>query len=137
MTLLTLQCPYDGAYMCDSCNLGFLMAPDKKSCKEISAFKAALGARNGVAARNYEFKYTKLHSTSGIYATLMVESCRQYGMKPVWSVYRDFVALVCSLACLPRCRAILLTIAAIVCSSDHPSYCKNDKNSLYLGQVKF
>jgi hypothetical protein len=63
--------------------------------------KATLGAKNGVKAAKYEFKLTKLTSTSGTYSSLMIAKCKSFGMRPV---------------------------------CDHPAYCRNDKQSLYLGQ---
>jgi hypothetical protein len=66
------------------------------------SFSVELGARNGVSQGAYTFyRVTKASQTGGRYDQIMVNDCKQFGMKPV---------------------------------CDHPNYCKNDKNSLYLGQ---
>ena len=44
---------------------------------------ASLGARNGVAAREYTFKIVKASTTSGKYSDIMIKDCAKLGMKPV------------------------------------------------------
>jgi len=71
-------------------------------CGKIAPFEAALGPKNGVPGRSYEFQmvtYNKWIAWS--INSAMVESCKEIGMKPV---------------------------------CDHPSYCKNDPRSIYIGQ---
>ena len=63
--------------------------------------QGALGAKNGIGAKEYVFEQASLMSKSGKYSAQMIRSCNVLGMKPV---------------------------------CEHPSYCRNDKNSLYLGQ---
>ena len=64
---------------------------------------------------------------SGTYSSIMLATCKPFGMKPVWYVSVDFSVILCFCAgTLP-----MLTSSH---SSDHPSYCKNDKKSLYIGQ---
>eukprot|EP01048_Picozoa_sp_COSAG05_P012879 COSAG05_NODE_1324_length_5186_cov_10.020244_1_plen_250_part_10 len=49
----------------------------------LETFKQTLGAKNGVAARNWTFTMARAASTSGAYSDAMVEACGKLSMKPV------------------------------------------------------
>merc|ERR1712028_304149 len=52
-------------------------------CGKPGSFMAKLGAKNGVKAATYEFTIGSLLARGGKYSDRMVDSCKQYGMKPV------------------------------------------------------
>ena len=52
-------------------------------CKARPPFKAKLGAKNGVPARSYSFRYARPSSDSGNYSSIMIAECKKFGMKPV------------------------------------------------------
>merc|ERR1711865_746958 len=52
-------------------------------CGKPGSFIAKLGAKNGVKAATYEFTIGSLLARGGKYSDRMVDSCKQYGMKPV------------------------------------------------------
>ena len=47
-------------------------------------FEAALGAKNGVGAQNWEMQVVdRLQQTNGKYSDLMIQACKKLDMKPV------------------------------------------------------
>jgi len=67
---------------CSSCTADDNEMKRKASDKTL-VFKARLGSRNGVPARDYWFLPTKAEKTTGSYSQIMIDQCKKYGMKPV------------------------------------------------------